>query len=723
MNSKTEHSVSVRNIRFSFSLQIGLFFLITTIAIITLIITIAIPQVTRQVEQERKLFMRMFVVPWEDKIKQYMADYSTSYKKTFQYKTYRQIHTNPMYHTLLAEANLMFNDLVKTEDTVHAVALFDYKGRFYGKNQKTPEAFYSYLVNRYEGFRIYHGTYIKRILTNYLPETIEIKTNINFSDTAELRRTPAATTTFYNYVYPIYRQGAPVYDGGPTNSRCEFGLLLHLFDRHRNKGDFFKATAATNTLHILTNNQIHNKSRATLRKLRRAYIRGDALALDAYAYSNAVFTADIQYLISSHILDDEETLLLIAIHDALDSKVFIKSGWEKMYSNRWMLRHELAGEHALTAEMPFLKRIARRYQPDEIDRIFRQHFCYHMLGVVFVQYFENKALKETRMLKSNMVGIAFGIGGRLLFIALFFIAHSLFSSVTQLSRNFTEFGKNPKAYHGTVTIHGANEFGMMADRFNLMTKDIQEMFRMAEELKSASDIQASLLPAELPSWKGWEFGAVYTAQTEAGGDYYDFFKIGKQHFGFVIADVSGHGVGSAMIMAVTRSFLRAFAPGKGSPAAIMKQINPHIFSDTGGSKYITMLYGIIHCDTASCTYASAGHNPTILYRAANKKLSELPPGGIPIGATDTETFDAVVTNRRVTLLKGDFIIQYTDGVTEAKNNDNEEFGEERLMETIRAHAHEPMQTIVERINAAVTKWSQGTPQSDDITLIAIQYTG
>ncbi|MFO0972074.1 MAG: PP2C family protein-serine/threonine phosphatase [Phycisphaerae bacterium] len=235
------------------------------------------------------------------------------------------------------------------------------------------------------------------------------------------------------------------------------------------------------------------------------------------------------------------------------------------------------------------------------------------------------------------------------------------------------------------------------------------------EMQQVASIQRSLLPAELPKISTMELAAHYETSTQAGGDYYDFFDLGDERWGILIADVTGHGTPAAVVMAITHAIAHQFAGPHECPAAMLEHLNRELtkrYTNNSGT-FVTAFYGVYDARSRALTYASAGHNPPRLKRCEDGTLTALDAaGGLPLGIE----MDAEFTPARHALRPGDQIIFYTDGVTEAFNTQGEMFGTERLDRVLTACR--PMASIL--ISAtldALRDFTRGRPADDDRTIL------
>jgi sigma-B regulation protein RsbU (phosphoserine phosphatase) len=241
---------------------------------------------------------------------------------------------------------------------------------------------------------------------------------------------------------------------------------------------------------------------------------------------------------------------------------------------------------------------------------------------------------------------------------------------------------------------------------------------MEKELLTAQQIQAALLPKKFPDIRGIEFGAYYSAQTESGGDYYDFIDIGGGRLGVTIADVSGHGVGSGLVMAMTRTLLHTYCATISSTKKIFEIMNDYLKTNTASNYFVTMFYGILNLESLRMSYSSAGHCLPILIRGG--RIRQLPAGGMALGVASGEMFSKVTDIKEIQLQQGDYFVQYTDGVDEAMDADRNEFGLDRFQKVLLAHEGKSPQEMVREIVKEIDSYTGAIPQHDDITMIIIK---
>lgn len=251
---------------------------------------------------------------------------------------------------------------------------------------------------------------------------------------------------------------------------------------------------------------------------------------------------------------------------------------------------------------------------------------------------------------------------------------------------------------------------------------LDEKKRIDHDLAVARRIQASLLPEELPHVEGVELAAFNEAAQQIGGDYYDFVRIDDRHLGIAMADVSGKGVGGALLMSVCRSVLRAQAPGNMSPAAVLKSINRVMGPDIAEDMFVTMLYMVLHLDTRRLVVARAGHERPVLI-AKDGSIRVIESTGTAIGMMDAETFEAVLDEATVDLQPGDVVVAYTDGISEAMNSQDEEWGMTNLLDACRVASAEGANSVLNNVRQRLRRFVGGRAQYDDMTLLAMRHLG
>ena len=249
-----------------------------------------------------------------------------------------------------------------------------------------------------------------------------------------------------------------------------------------------------------------------------------------------------------------------------------------------------------------------------------------------------------------------------------------------------------------------------------------EKKRLDHDLEIARDIQRILLPAEAPAINGFQISGINVPARQVSGDYFDYIRVDDERLGVAIADVSGKGIPASLIMAICRSVLRAEAARNPSPADVLRKVNRQLYPDIKEDMFISMAYLILDHQRDGVTLARAGHDAPLLYKGHSQTVTPVKSPGMVVGIDSGNVFDRLTVDFAVPLERDDCLVLYTDGVTEALNTDGDEFGLDRMIQSVRASATDGAQTIVKRIIEDVRNFTGSVPQNDDITVIAIRKT-
>lgn len=276
----------------------------------------------------------------------------------------------------------------------------------------------------------------------------------------------------------------------------------------------------------------------------------------------------------------------------------------------------------------------------------------------------------------------------------------------------------PFSTHDIEFVSTLGNYAMICLENARLFQEALEKQRMEEELAIAKQIQQRLLPAHTPVLPGFDLAGMNVSSREVGGDYYDWILFDQRHCGLAIADVSGKGAPAALLMANLQATLRALAVAHGNVAEMVGKMNHLVHASTDLSKFITFFYGELDLEEKRLTYCNAGHNPPLLLRA-NGQLQTLEEGGLILGMMRDVSYEAGT----VSLYPGDVLLMYTDGVSEALNGKEEEYGEERLVSVLRECRALPAAGIMACIHEHVTAFCGDAPQSDDLTMVVLKVLG
>lgn len=241
--------------------------------------------------------------------------------------------------------------------------------------------------------------------------------------------------------------------------------------------------------------------------------------------------------------------------------------------------------------------------------------------------------------------------------------------------------------------------------------------RMQGELNVARDIQLSMLPREVPEHNEVAVSASMHAAREVGGDFYDFFFVGEHRLFLCVGDVSGKGVPAALVMAITKALIKSRAADDPSTASILTHVNSELDDNQDTGIFVTVFLAVLDTCTGVMTYTNAGHNPPYVRHAGGEILHLTARGGPALGLLDGFAFKEA----KMRLGKGDELLIYSDGVTEAMDPAGALYGEQRLIDRVSAdHAGDPS-VLIETISSDILDFSAGAEQSDDITMLALAY--
>ena len=244
--------------------------------------------------------------------------------------------------------------------------------------------------------------------------------------------------------------------------------------------------------------------------------------------------------------------------------------------------------------------------------------------------------------------------------------------------------------------------------------------RLEQELKVAHDAQMKLLPKDMPSMPGIAIDAVCITANEVGGDYYDFFNLSPTKLGVIIGDVSGKGASAAFYMAEVKGIMESLARPELSPKEMMCAANATLYQNFSRNIFISVVYGILDSETGTFTFCRAGHCPVLFMSTQDNFCRRFEPKGLGLGLDSGPIFESVLEEMTIPLKKGHTIMLYTDGVTEARNPQGEEFGETRLSEIMQRVHRESALEIKKQIIHAVFTFLDGERAYDDLTFVVIK---
>jgi len=247
-----------------------------------------------------------------------------------------------------------------------------------------------------------------------------------------------------------------------------------------------------------------------------------------------------------------------------------------------------------------------------------------------------------------------------------------------------------------------------------------QLDELRRDIIAARELQLRMLPSRPPRIPGYECTAYYDACDMLAGDFFQFVEAAPGHTGFLVADVSGHGLTAAMLMATCFKTFSIHARGKTSPREVMGAVYREMAADMPQGRFITAFYAVLNHASGEVKYARAGHNPGFLYQASHKEVLELKLGGVALGLGNPDLFSERMEEGVAHLLPGSTLLLYSDGITEAHNSRGEQFGEKRLLETFQKVAHLRSRPMVEQLIEDMRAHTQSDINEDDLTLLVLK---
>ncbi|MFH0937690.1 MAG: SpoIIE family protein phosphatase [Planctomycetota bacterium] len=335
---------------------------------------------------------------------------------------------------------------------------------------------------------------------------------------------------------------------------------------------------------------------------------------------------------------------------------------------------------------------------------------------------EKKSAMINQLLLLGIIFIAIGL------VLSRFLALLIARPINALVNDINIVAKGTLEHESMVPNQTQDEIGLLAMAFNRMTRNLRdardkerEAQRLSSEVNSAKAIHQKLLPEKLPNLPNLDIAVAYHCAKEVGGDYYDFIPVGDdEHLGFCVADVSGKGIPGSMVMGTTRTYLRMMAVNNYSAADVLARTNAWVVRDIKRGMFVTCVYAIMNLRTREMTIASAGHNPILIWRAAENKIEKVRINGIALGFDKGPIFNRTIREEKIKLNIGDRVVLYTDGVTESMNEKREEWTEEQLERFTLQHAQQSSQEYVRLLIKALMEHQGKAEQHDDITVVTFK---
>jgi serine phosphatase RsbU (regulator of sigma subunit)/putative methionine-R-sulfoxide reductase with GAF domain len=265
-------------------------------------------------------------------------------------------------------------------------------------------------------------------------------------------------------------------------------------------------------------------------------------------------------------------------------------------------------------------------------------------------------------------------------------------------------------------INGIAQQVALAIQNDLLQREMVVRERLETEVHLARQIQQTFIPESLPVYPKWQLSARWLTARQVGGDFYDVFELPKHRLGLFIADVADKGIPAALFMALTRTLVRAAVIENESPAEALRRVNDLLVPDTQQGMFVTAVYAVLNLNSGSLTFANAGHNPPFWVRSQGGQVEKLKRTGVALGAVE----HAPMSERSIQMARGDSLLLYTDGLTEAFSPEGELFGDERLAEALQSRQPGSAEELLEMVEEPLNRFLQGIPLVDDLTMLAVR---
>lgn len=347
------------------------------------------------------------------------------------------------------------------------------------------------------------------------------------------------------------------------------------------------------------------------------------------------------------------------------------------------------------------------------------------LGAVIMEYsplIMQAELREARkvILIISVIGLFFGISG------IYLLSNYFVRPIGRIVYRVRKFSQGD--LDSQLPLTGAGEFYEISKALNELImrirrdrKNIVEREILQKEMQMAETIQKALIPSKLPEVKGFNIGTIYKAARMVGGDLFDIVKIDDDTFGIVVADVSGKGVPGSLVMSMVRTVLRLEARGNHSARDVLIKVNDFVVDDIKAGMFVTILLAIIDTKKRVINFASAGHNPIIHFASADKKAESINAPGMPVGLKGHDSdFANAMESAKITMKDNDFLLIYTDGVTEGRGYNKDAYGTGRLIELLEENTEKSGEEMAKIIEADIARFVGSNEQHDDITMVILK---
>jgi serine phosphatase RsbU (regulator of sigma subunit)/anti-sigma regulatory factor (Ser/Thr protein kinase) len=347
------------------------------------------------------------------------------------------------------------------------------------------------------------------------------------------------------------------------------------------------------------------------------------------------------------------------------------------------------------------------------------------LGTVIMEYSPQSMIRQLRRARQIILMVT-GIGLLIGITGIYLLSTYFVRPIGRIVDRVRRFSQGD--LESQLPLVGAGEFYEISRALNELImrirrdrKNIVEREILHKEMQMAEEIQKALIPGRLPTVEGFDIGAIYKAARMVGGDLFDFVRMDDHTFAVAVADVSGKGVPGSLVMSMVRTALRLEARESRSARNILIRVNDFVADDIKQGMFVTILLAVINTRSGKINFASAGHNPLIHYISKKGKAEFLNAPGMPVGIkTDQADFAKAMKAAEITLEENDFLLIYTDGVTEGRGRHKDAYGTERIVEILSEHKDESAAEMARLIESDIARFVGKADQHDDITMVILK---
>jgi len=345
-------------------------------------------------------------------------------------------------------------------------------------------------------------------------------------------------------------------------------------------------------------------------------------------------------------------------------------------------------------------------------------------GLVIMRY-SSKVMEIELARAREIVLIITGIGLLIGITGIYLLSNYFVQPIGRIVSRVRKFSEGD--LDSQLPLTGAEEFYEISKalnelimRFRRDRKNIVQREILQKEMEMAEEIQRALIPQKLPDVAGIEIGTLYKAARMVGGDLFDFIPIDDHRFGVAVADVSGKGVPGSLVMAMVRTAIRLETRPDRTARDILIEVNDFVADDIKRGMFVTILLAILDTSTGKVNFASAGHNPVLHYIHAESRAEFLNAPGMPVGIKRKEEFEASIEMAEIQVADNDFLLIYTDGVTEGRGDNRQVYGTDRIVTILQEHEAGSATEIARAIEGDIARFVGKNSQHDDITMVILK---